>query len=254
MATPTSVEARRHSPWLYRALEGLRYLNNILLIPMFTLIAIEVAQQGAGASISAPAADADLVISALFFAEWCLDLWLAPSRRAFLRSPARLLELVSSLPFGAIFRGARVVRLARVARMLRVVWRLGRLRGKAPKLLRALGLVAATTLAGALAFQAAEPETVPSFGMAVWWAIVTLSTVGYGEVVPTTPEGRVVAALLIFFGIGIFGYAAGFVASVLDDPEEDEILAAVRRIERKVDDLARNAGGAAGTDGERNAG
>ena len=66
-----------------------------------------------------------------------------------------------------------------------------------------------TILAGGLAIEIAEPETFPSLTDALWWSMVTVSTVGYGDVVPQSVVGRAVATVLIIFGIGIFGYVAG---------------------------------------------
>ena len=53
---------------------------------------------------------------------------------------------------------------------------------------------------------------------AFWWTLVTLSTVGYGDLVPKTEEGRFVASLLILFGVGLFGALSGFMASLFVHP------------------------------------
>ncbi|QSE75601.1 two pore domain potassium channel family protein, partial [Aeromonas media] len=49
---------------------------------------------------------------------------------------------------------------------------------------------------------------------AFWWTLVTLSTIGYGDIVPQTEEGRFVASLLIIFGVGLFSALSGFMASL----------------------------------------
>ncbi len=49
---------------------------------------------------------------------------------------------------------------------------------------------------------------------AFWWTLVTLSTIGYGDIVPQTEEGRFVASLLILFGVGLFSALSGFMASL----------------------------------------
>jgi voltage-gated potassium channel len=100
-------------------------------------------------------------------------------------------------------------------------------------------MVSALTLAGAMAFRIVEPYSTNSFFEAIWWSLVTLSTVGYGDVMPRTPDGRIVAMVLIVAGIGVFGYAAGFVAQLFSDPEEDEILQRVKAIQEQVELLAR---------------
>ena len=57
-------------------------------------------------------------------------------------------------------------------------------------------------LAGLLA-RLVEPETYTSIGLAYWWAVTTVTTVGYGDVVPTTPAGRVVGAGLMLIGLSL---------------------------------------------------
>ncbi len=57
---------------------------------------------------------------------------------------------------------------------------------------------------------------------AFWWTLVTLSTVGYGDLVPKTEEGRFVASLLILFGVGLFGAISGFMASLFLQPNKGD--------------------------------
>ncbi len=54
-----------------------------------------------------------------------------------------------------------------------------------------------------------------SFASGIWWSIVTLTTVGYGDISPSTPEGRVLAVLIMFFGIGLLGILSASLASML---------------------------------------
>ncbi len=54
-----------------------------------------------------------------------------------------------------------------------------------------------------------------SFINAIWWSIVTLTTVGYGDISPTTPGGRMVAIIIMFFGIGLLGILSATLASIL---------------------------------------
>ncbi len=57
-------------------------------------------------------------------------------------------------------------------------------------------------LAGLIA-RLVEPETYTSIGLAYWWAVTTVTTVGYGDVVPTTPAGRAVGAALMLTGLSL---------------------------------------------------
>src|SRR5262249_31648074 len=58
-----------------------------------------------------------------------------------------------------------------------------------------------------------QPQTFGSVPSALWWAVVTLTTTGYGDVVPVTPLGRMVAALVMICGLGVFGLWTGILAT-----------------------------------------
>ena len=82
-----------------------------------------------------------------------------------------------------------------------------------------------------------ENPVNPEFGTLLdsfWWSVVTLSTVGYGDVVPVTPEGKVFSVLLIGMGIVLIGTLTGFLTDYFISDEE-----MVERLERIEDKLAR---------------
>src|SRR5215510_4841694 len=60
-----------------------------------------------------------------------------------------------------------------------------------------------------------DPHDFPTIGLALWWAVETVTTVGYGDIVPTTTPGRVVAAALMITGFASLSLLTGFVASLL---------------------------------------
>jgi len=89
-----------------------------------------------------------------------------------------------------------------------------------------------------------EPKVFTSLGLAAWWACVTISTVGYGDVVPTSAGGRIVAVCLMFAGISLIPLTASLVVSVLVSKRTraseqhfierlDRIEAQLTRIEQK---------------------
>jgi voltage-gated potassium channel len=102
-------------------------------------------------------------------------------------------------------------------------------------------------LAGALE-RIVEPETFTSIGLAYWWAVTTVTTVGYGDIVPESPGGRVVAAGLMLVGIGLIPTLTSVVVSTLIgkrtraqqeqlDRQGKEHAAALARIEAHLDRL-----------------
>ncbi len=84
----------------------------------------------------------------------------------------------------------------------------------------------------AVAFLAAFVATLvdekdfPTFGDALWWSVVTVATVGYGDIVPTTTEGRLVGAALIIFGVTFLSFLAATVISmfVAQDQHEQAVV------------------------------
>ena len=78
-------------------------------------------------------------------------------------------------------------------------------------------LAAATlvlALVSAFVMTLVDKKDFPNFGIAVWWAIVTLATVGYGDVVPTTVPGRVVGSLVILLGVTFLAFLTATVTSL----------------------------------------
>lgn len=106
------------------------------------------------------------------------------------------------------------------------------------------------------------PNNFHSVGEGMWWAVVTLGTVGYGDVVPTTPWGRVVGAFTIIFGVTFLAFLTATVTSMfvsneqsgererldaLREESDDEIRALLRRLDERLEAIeARLDRGAAG--------
>ena len=84
---------------------------------------------------------------------------------------------------------------------------------------------------------------VSSFADAAWWVLVTITTVGYGDVVPETVGGRIVAVFVMIVGIGIYGGLAGYLASILQrrhnpDPQVADLTKEVRLLRDEITKLA----------------
>ena len=73
----------------------------------------------------------------------------------------------------------------------------------------------AIAVASAVIIRLVDHEDFPSLGLALWWSVVTVTTVGYGDVVPVQPAGRAVAAVLMITGFASLSLLTGIVASVL---------------------------------------
>jgi voltage-gated potassium channel len=161
-----------------------------------------------------------------------------------LTTAGRLAVVVLSLPvlpnLLALVRLARLVRLLRLLRLtgvtalgvsaLKVI--LGR-RG----LVHISAVTALLILGGGGALSILEPQTVKGgFGDGIWWAVVTASTVGYGDISPSTVWGRIIAVLLMLVGIGLMSTLAASITTYFvhqtENSELKEVAARLGRIER----------------------
>ena len=77
---------------------------------------------------------------------------------------------------------------------------------------------------------------------AVWWAMTTVTTVGYGDTYPVTPEGRAIGVILMLIGIGVFGTVTASVAAFFVESSEvdklDDIRESLKRIEARLEQPA----------------
>lgn len=157
----------------------------------------------------------NIAIWMVFVVDYLVRLALSSDRRRFVAS--RWIDLVAILPLD-LLRAARVLRLARLVRALRagaVLWRLSEnFRGVlATNGLGAVLLVSASVvLLGTIGIWALEPG-IDDLGDALWWAVVTTTTVGYGDLSPATGAGRALAAVLMLVGIGTIGMITGSIAT-----------------------------------------
>ena len=116
------------------------------------------------------------------------------------------------------------------------------------KLFYLLIIAAGTTVTGSLVIYSVEsshPDSqINSMLDAVWWTVATVTTVGYGDVVPVTETGKIVAIFYMFFGIGILGIFLSVVGTQFYknrfSKEEKEISHAQKLILNRMDDLEKN--------------
>lgn len=159
-----------------------------------------------------------------------------------------------------VMRSARMLRLLRLARIgVFLVRGLDALRDVLTRHKLHYTLLVAIVVTGVIAVIVTELErnapdgTIDSLADGLWWAITTVTTVGYGDAVPTTSAGRAFAVILMLVGVGLFGLFAGSLASffVHRDEEQEaeenhpayrEILQRLERIERRLDDESGQVG------------
>jgi voltage-gated potassium channel len=129
--------------------------------------------------------------------------------------------------------GLRFVELARLARLARVLKASGGSLIRLAKQLGRVGVVVAVLIVTCayVAYSAEHKvnDLFATFGDSVWWAVVTLTTVGYGDIYPITTVGRITATVLMFSGLGVLGILAGALAQFFgfgsDDTKEEAAAA-----------------------------
>jgi voltage-gated potassium channel len=162
---------------------------------------------------------AEWVITGMFALEFGSRLFVAPNRGGYLRG--HWVDLISLVPPARWLRPFRLLRLLRlirafagVGRALVHVDRLARHRGLIWLLIAWLAVMMLCSIGLYIAENGAN-AAVDSPLDALWWGITTMTTVGYGDVYPVTPEGRIAAAILMVLGIGLFSAVTATVTSFL---------------------------------------
>ena len=146
-------------------------------------------------------------------------------------------ELIALIPLSGVFQGAMTVRLIRLLLLTKIIKKhfpqLSRIL-MTNNLNRVLVFTLVMIIIAAIPISYLE-EDIHSVSEGIWWAIVTTTTVGYGDMAPATPLGRLIAILLMMIGIGCIGMITGSVASYLSSPtgeDEDKMY-----IKNKIDQL-----------------
>jgi voltage-gated potassium channel len=184
-----------------------------------------------------------------FGLRWSADRTLSFPRRAWFD----LLLIVVSPPFGVptALQGARSLRILRLLRLVRafgvagIALRLAQGHFSRRKFHYVVLVAFATVLLGAIGIYVVEDGVNPAihtFGDALWWGMVTVTTVGYGDVSPVTLEGRLIAIVLMLTGIGVIGVFTATVASFFVEAQHEqtaEVSARLTAIEAKVDQILR---------------
>ena len=179
----------------------------------------------------------------VFTVEYLLRIWTADllfpdakhPRLKYIFSFIALIDLLAIVPFylpfiSADFRFLRMMRLFRLFRLLRVL-KLGRyfdalqaivkvIKDSIPQLIMAFVICFFVMLFSSIVMYTVEypvqPEAFPNVIAALWWAMCTLTTVGYGDVYPITTIGKILTSVISLVGIGIIAIPTGIIAAGFD--------------------------------------
>ncbi len=226
--------------------EGLSPVNKLLGLAIIVSVALVILEtEPTLAHLQATFRAAELGFGLLFALEYAGRLWIAgPDARGrrwaprlrWALTPAALIDLLAFLPMLLLANGALtpMFRFLRLAGVLRLA-KLGRFSDAWAHIVEAVGarryelmltlfvglglmLVSATCLyvvEGPL-----QPDKFGSIPRALWWSVITLTTIGYGDVYPESGLGRLLAAITAMFGIGLIAAPTGILASAFSEASQ----------------------------------
>ena len=195
----------------------------------------------------------DTMICVVFFISFVTAFFRAPHKWAYMKRWGWV-ELLSSIPGLPGLPWTRVFRFFRVARAIRIIRNYQGVRPR--ELLQSWWQKrrAESVLVGALfvafifllfssllilQFETAPNSNITTAGDALWWGVVTVSTVGYGDLYPVTDGGRFMASLLILAGVGLFTTLSGFLANQFLQPSDKDHEAHISELRGEVAELRR---------------
>ena len=179
-------------------------------------------------------------LTVFFTLEYLLRLWCLKRPLAYVVSFYGVVDLLAIVPmylslFVTGFQALLVIRSLRLLRVFRI-FEMGTMLGEAtvlssalrasrPKILVFLGTVSiAATIIGALMFVIEGPEHgFTNIPRSVYWAVVTITTVGYGDIHPKTPLGQVLASVAMILGYGIIAVPTGIVSAQLAEAKKQRV-------------------------------
>jgi voltage-gated potassium channel len=172
----------------------------------------------------------DNAVCAIFFVEFCIRFYYAENKWKFMKWG--WIDLVSSIPMVDFLRAGRLLRLIRLLRIIRAFKSTKELldylfRDKAKGVFTSVSVLAVLLIIFS-SIAILQVETLPQSNIktaedALWWAYVTITTVGYGDKYPITTEGRIIAAVLMTAGVGLFGTFTAVIASwFVGDKKKEE--------------------------------
>lgn len=214
----------------------------IILILLNALAVILESVQGYYLQYSALFKIFEIFSVTVFTIEYLLRVWTCDSdeefaapvkgRLRFIVKPMSIIDLLAILPlflpllfvfdfrFIRILRVIRMLRLLKLGRYFEVIQKLGRvLVAKREELIFTLGVVMLLlVISSSLMYYVenpVQPEVFSSIPAAMWWGVATLTTVGYGDVYPVTPVGKILGAVIAIMGIGMVALPTGIIGSGL---------------------------------------
>jgi voltage-gated potassium channel len=171
----------------------------------------------------------DNLICFVFLIDFIIRFRQAESKLKFLKWG--WIDLLASIPMVDFLRAGRILRLIRLLRVIRAYRSINHIikhifKSKVQGTLTSVAIIAVLVLLfsslAILHFEKDPNSNIKTAEDAIWWAYVTITTVGYGDKFPVTSEGRIIATILMTIGVGLFGTFTAFVSSWFVKTNEQE--------------------------------
>ena len=216
---------------------GNAYNIFILVLTIYSLVLMAVLLLPLDPATRADVNIWDNGICIIFLIDFGMNMYGSRPKREYFVHQRGWLDLLGSvpsfsfIPFTALFRLCRLSRLGRITKMLQgqagkdLVLDVLHNRGQYATFITILlaGMVLSASSILILQFEVGAPDgNIKTGGDALWWAIVTITTVGYGDFYPVTALGRITAVFVMFAGVGIIGALASILASLLVAPSSPD--------------------------------
>jgi voltage-gated potassium channel len=198
----------------------------------------------------------DTIVCLVLLLDFGIRLYKAESKLGFLKWG--WIDLVASIPNLPVLRIGRLVRILRVIRLFRALRTTHKITtlllkdklqtGFASIALTFFLLIMFSSIGILICEQQVPGANIKTADDAIWWSVTTITTVGYGDKYPVTPEGRYLAMGLMIAGVGFFGASSGLVASSFIGSKQkglandEEILSRLKKLDEKIDALVREKG------------
>ncbi|WP_263296625.1 ion transporter [Limosilactobacillus reuteri] len=190
--------------------------------------------------ISPPYSIIDNSILIIFAVDYFVRLFYAKDKKRFFKE--NIFDLLSIIPVNNLFYVFRMARIGRAFRLLKLlrIFRLVGLTGRLHKFLKTNGLVYYLYISLTVILIASSLYCISekvSFGTALWWSITTATTVGYGDVSPTTGLGKAAAVLLMFLGIGFIGMLTSSLTNFFDTSTDNNLESELTKLKQQNQEL-----------------
>lgn len=190
----------------------------------------------------------DNIITVLFIIDYFIRLIISKDKKEFVKQNA--LDLIAIIPFNSLFKVFRVFKILKVLKVLKLA-RISAYFARLYKYIKfffdlnglkyMVVICVICIVSGGIAIHFAEGMSMSD---GIWWSFVTATTVGYGDISPSTPIGRIIASILMLVGIGLIGSLTSTITALFFQKHENEteskhdILKLIQKQLDNFDDLS----------------